>query len=73
MYTPLKQARIRRGQTLADVAQAVETDDSTISRIENRKQSASPELAEKLARHFGNAVTEIEIIYPERFMQSEKA
>ena len=38
-----------------------------ISRLENGKQRASPDLAERLAKHFGYAITEIQILYPERF------
>lgn len=68
--TPLRLARQRRDLTLDDVAAAVEVDISTISRIENGKQVASPALAEKLSKFFGNAVTEIEILYPERFARS---
>lgn len=70
MHTPLKQVRIKRGQTLGDVARAVGTDIGNLSRIENAKQSASPDLAERLARHFGYELTEIQIIYPERFMHA---
>ncbi|MBU0593344.1 MAG: helix-turn-helix domain-containing protein [Gammaproteobacteria bacterium] len=70
MYSPLKQVRIKRGQTLNDVAQAVGTDSGNLSRIENQKQTASPDLAEKLAKHFGYEVTEIQILYPERFQHA---
>lgn len=65
--TPLHAIRKRREKTLAEVAQAVGTDAGNLSRIENGKQQASPALAERLARHFGYAITEIEILYPERF------
>lgn len=68
METPLKQVRIKRGHTLNEVSQAVGTDSGNLSRIENQKQTASPELAAKLAKHFGYEVTEIQILYPERFM-----
>lgn len=67
MNTPLKALRISRSQTLHDTATAVGTDTGNLSRIENAKQRASPELAERLAKHFGYAITEIQILYPERF------
>lgn len=67
MHSPLKQTRIKRGQTLADVSTAVGTNTGNLSRIENGMQKARPNLAEKLARHFGYEITEIQIIYPERF------
>ena len=68
MISPLKKIRIARGFTLAEVASAVRTDVSNLSRIENTKQKASPELAERLAKHFGYAITEIQVLYPERFV-----
>jgi len=71
MNSPLKNTRLKRGQTLDKVAVAVGTATGNLSRIENAKQRASPELAEKLVKHFGYALTEIEIIYPERFMTAE--
>jgi transcriptional regulator with XRE-family HTH domain len=71
MHSPLKNARLKRSQTLDEVASAVSTDSGNLSRIENAKQRASPELAEKLVKHFGFALTEIEIIYPERFLTAE--
>lgn len=70
MNTPLKKARNQLGKTLAEVSQEVGTDSGNLSRIENCKQKASPELAERLAKYFGYAVTEIQILYPERFMQA---
>lgn len=69
MSNLLKTVRRRRGQTLTQVAQAVGTDAGNMSRIENGKQGVSPEMAAKLARHFGYAITEMEILYPERFVE----
>lgn len=71
MQTPLKTLRTDRNQTLQTVAKAVDTDAGNLSRIENGKQRASPDLAEKLAKHFGYAITEIQILYPERFRDAE--
>jgi putative transcriptional regulator len=67
MNSPLKQTRLRRNGTLADVALAVGTNTGNLSRIENGKQKASPKLAEKLAKYFGYEITEIQVLYPERF------
>jgi transcriptional regulator with XRE-family HTH domain len=63
----IKQNRLKRGQTLLDVAEAVGTNAGHLSRIENGMSKASPELAARIAKHFGYAITEIEILYPERF------
>lgn len=68
MHPPIKAVRIQRGLTLQAVAHAVGTDAGNLSRIENGKQRASAEMAEKLAKHFGYAITEIQILYPERFV-----
>lgn len=73
MYSPLKATRVKRGQTLAEVSQAVGTDSGNLSRIENGRQTASPQLAEKLAKHFGYEITEIQIVYPERFQPGAPA
>lgn len=67
MNSPLKQARLKREQTLQFVADAVGIDTGNLSRIERGIQVPSKELTEKLARHFDNEVTETQIIYPERF------
>lgn len=67
--TPLKAIRRKRNLTLVEVATAVETDSGNLSRIENAKQTASPDLAERLSKYFGCAITEVQILYPERFMQ----
>ena len=72
MIPPLKATRIQRRQTLQKVAHAVGTDAGNLSRIENGKQRASPELAEKLASYFGYAISEIQILYPGRFLTDVK-
>lgn len=65
--TPLRKVRQAREESIHQVADAVGTNTGNLSRIETGKQKASPALAEKLARHFGYAITEIQILYPERF------
>lgn len=67
MNTPLKQSRLRRNATLAEVATAVGVHKASLSRIENGLQKARPKLAEKLALYFGHEITEIQILYPERY------
>lgn len=70
MITPLRKARQRAGKKLGDVALAVDISEGSLSRIECGKQKPSPEVAERLARYFGT-VSEIEILYPERFTGPE--
>ena len=69
--TPLRKIRHAREESIHQVAEAVGTNAGNLSRIENAKQKASPELAERLAKYFGYAVTEIQILYPERFSTVE--
>ena len=67
MKSPLRKARERTGQTIVEVCRAVGTDPGNLSRVENGKQRSSTVLAERLAKHFGSDLTEMEILYPERF------
>lgn len=55
------------GQTLEDVARAVGIDSGNLSRIERGRQTPGRDLAARLSEHFGGRVTEMEIIYPERY------
>ncbi len=74
--TPLKQARLKHGWRLNDVCDRINAntgdgprlDTGNLSRIENSKQTPSPELAEALARLFAeDGLTEIHILFPKRF------
>lgn len=73
--TPLKKARTSRRWTLAELsarlAQVGEVvDTGNLSRIERGAQRVSTSLAESLCRVFDNEITEIHILYPERFKGS---
>lgn len=41
----------------------------TLSRVENGKRRPSPELANRLAKYFGNAVTRDQILFPEDYAE----
>jgi transcriptional regulator with XRE-family HTH domain len=71
MKTPLRLAREAKAQTLSEVSRAVGTDPGNLSRIESGKQRASTELAERLAKHFEGVLTELQILYPERFAPAD--
>ena len=73
MTTPLRQARERRNLTIQQVAAAVGIDTGNLSRIERGLQVPSKELTEKLAKYFGGEITELQIIYPERFAAGEES
>jgi len=49
------------------VAGAVRTTAGNLSRIENGKQRPSAALAARLAQEFASQITEMQILYPERF------
>lgn len=71
MKSPLRRVREAKGQTIVEVCRAVGTDPGNLSRIENGKQKASTDVAAKLAKHFVDELTEMEILYPERFCEAE--
>lgn len=73
--TPLKRARIARKWTLADVSARLALlgdpiDSGNLSRVERGVQRASASLAEGLSKVFDGEITEIHILYPERFRDS---
>lgn len=72
--TPLKKARTEKGWRLADVIDRLRgidcaIDTGNLSRVENGKQQASTSLAEKLCQVFEGELTELHILYPERFTE----
>lgn len=68
MNTPLKKIRVKNERTLKEVADAIEVDQSNLSRIERGLQAATPQLAEKIVHYFDNQISEIEVLYPNRFL-----
>lgn len=76
--TPLKQARIARGWRLVDVSARLaalgdQLDPGNLSRIERGAQRASAALAESLCLVFDHEITEIHVLYPERFQSTDEA
>jgi transcriptional regulator with XRE-family HTH domain len=67
--TPLRKIRRFRGMSQMQVAARVGINQSHFSKIERGDVKPTPEVAEKLARFFGHAITELEILYPERYME----
>lgn len=65
--TPLKTARLKSGLTNDELGMAVGVKGPTISRIENGVCRPSPELALRIAKHFKNAVTRDQILFPEDY------
>lgn len=69
--TPLARARKAAGLTQIQLAEKIGVLQSTISRLERGQDSASPSTAEKLAGVLG--ISELEILYPERYADEEAA
>lgn len=67
MQTPLRKLRKAQGKTLSQVAEALNIDPATLSRIERNEQSVSAVLAERICQLFDGAISELEVLYPERF------
>lgn len=68
LKTPLRRIRLARQLSLEAVADGVGMNNGTISRIERGLAKASPETAASLVKFFEGAITEMEILYPERFV-----
>lgn len=77
--TPLKKARKAKGWRLSDVVDRLAaigevTDTSNLSRLERGVQRASTQMAESIVKVFGKrALTEIHVLYPERFAEKSVA
>ncbi len=67
MNTPLRAARLRKGLTITHVAQQVKCDMGNLSRMERGKQRPSLELAERMVIFFAGDLSELQVLYPERF------
>jgi DNA-binding XRE family transcriptional regulator len=70
--TPLKKVRVEADIPTETLARAVGVRSQTINRIENAKSKASLDLANRIAKYFGNVITRDQILYPEDYM-SRKA
>lgn len=73
MNTPLRAARLARKKTLQEVAVAVSSDTGNLSRIERGEQVPSKELTDALVAYFEGEVTEMQIMWPERFVSDSSA
>ena len=71
--TPLRLARLKRGLRLADVAKGIGSTPAQLSMVETAKHHPSADLAARISGFFKGEVSEMEILYPERFMSEEKA
>lgn len=65
--TPLSRIRNAVGVTTTEISKVIGLNTGNISRLENGHNRPSPETAEKLVAYFNGALTELHLIYPERF------
>jgi len=72
MITPLRAERQKRGISTNTVAIAVGVQAPTVNRIENGKMVPSPDLANRLAKYFDNAVTRDQILFPEDYVADDQ-
>ncbi|MEN4767296.1 helix-turn-helix domain-containing protein [Duffyella gerundensis] len=70
MPTPLRKMRVEKKLTISEVAIATQLDVGNLSRIERGIQIPSLETAEKLCKFFKGKITEMQILYPQRYMKS---
>lgn len=72
MDTPLRQIRKKNGLTLRSVAKAVGISVSQLSRLEHGRHQATADQAEKLCRFYRGKITELQVLYPRRFMSRRR-
>lgn len=68
MCTPLRKMRVEQGLTIAEVSRQTAIDVGNLSRIERGIQVTSLETAEKLSKFFGGKISEMQILYPQRYL-----
>jgi len=69
---PLRKARQSKGMTLQQLEKIVGVDTGNLSRIERFQQKASTDLAAKIAAVFAGELTEMHLLYPERYVVKER-
>jgi transcriptional regulator with XRE-family HTH domain len=72
MQTPLKIERMKRKMSGEALARQVGITQSYIARLENGKSHPSLEVANRIAKYLGNAVTRDQILFPEDYIQPEQ-
>ena len=73
MQTPLRKMRVEKGLTISEVSMATQIDVGNLSRIERGTQVTSLDNAEKLSRYFKGKISEMQILYPQRYMKADTA
>lgn len=67
---PLRVARLARRMTLQELADRAQCDVGNLSRIENWKMARpSPDVAARIVAVFPEHLTELHLLYPERYVR----
>lgn len=69
MLSPMRLERLKRGLRQGQVADDNDLDQGQYCRFELGKETPKAAVAAKLSKYFGNSVTEMQILYPERFVE----
>ena len=69
----IKKVRIERNLTKAQAARLCGVDRARFGRLENMESMPSPELANRIAKVFGNAVTRDQLLFPQDYLDVEVA
>lgn len=73
MQTPLRKMRVEKGLTISEVSIATQIDVGNLSRIERGTQVTSLDNAERLSQFFKGKISEMQILYPQRYMKADTA
>lgn len=68
MMTPLQKIMAKTGRKQREVASANGIDEGQFSRILRGKENITPENAEKISRYFGHQISELELLFPSRYV-----
>ena len=67
MNTPLRKIRLKNEMTLEELSKVAGLGISGLSRLERGQRGASKATLDRLVTHFGGAIQEAHILYPERY------
>lgn len=70
MLSPLRLERLKRGLKQGQVAKDTGIDQSQYCRFELGKATPTAAQATTLSEYFGNAISEMQVLYPARFSES---
>lgn len=66
--TPLQKVREKTGLTQFQVAMGCGMTQASISRMESLEQKPTPENATSISKFFKHQVSELELLFPDRYM-----